>query len=572
MTRSVDGALTDLVHGKLSRRDFAAHAAALGLSVTAISALLRSAPAEAAASDAVFPITGPMQDGSGGTLVVGQESNWDVLDPCLGTGAVTWRTCLYQIYESLVAREMDNPSGLSDPIVPGITKSIDRSSDGKTYTFHLQDGVTFSDGTPFDAAAVMWNVERQWDQSKLGRKNAPQFDTTAAAVRSWFWNPAQMVSMTSPNPGTVVFELAKPFAPFVSGMPESGLGTMGMSSPAVWKTGGTAAIAAHPIGTGPFLFESQSPGDQLNIVKNPKYWNPAGAAKADRIIFKALTDPSTRVAALRGGDAHVIFAPPTEEIASLQREGFIVTARANPHLWYMQLNAHEPYWKDRRVRQAFFMSINRNAMAKRLMRGTALPAVSINGRTCPSWTDQAGYPEHNIKAAKQLLADAGLEKGFETTFQIPTGGSGEMDPVGMAEWIARDAAQVGIKIKLQTMEWISYLHAWAGGMTAGIGMNQQSWGMTSIYWPNLPLRTTSALNVGHQPDTRFDVLLDQANSSLDDETAIAKYRAVDALNAQEMWLLPIVNDLAPVVISPKVRNFVHSSDWWWDFKKVWVQS
>ena len=467
---------------------------------------------------------------------------------------------------------MDNPVGLTDPVVPGITQSIDRSADGKTYTFHLQPGISFTDGTAFDAAAVIWNVERQWDQSKLGRKNPPQFDTTAAAVRSWFWNPAQLVNLVAPDPHTVVFELAAPFAPFVSGMPESGLGTMGMSSPAVWKKYGTPGIAAHPVGTGPFLFESQTPGDQLTIVKNPKYWNPTRAAKADKIIFKALTDPATRVAALRGGEVHVIFAPPVQELAGLQREGFIVTARVNPHLWYLQVNAEEPYWKDRRVRQAFFMSINRAGMARNLLKETALSAVSVNGRTCPSWTDQAGYPEYNPTLAKKLLAEAGFEKGFDTVFQIPTGGSGEMEPVQMAEWIAADAARVGIRIKLQTMEWISYLHAWAAGMKPGIGINQQSWGMTSIYWPNLPLRTTSVLNVGHQPDKRFDQLLDAANSALDEKVAIAKYRAVDALNAQEMWVLPIVNDLAPVAISPKLRNFVHSSDWWWDFKKVWVKA
>lgn len=570
MTDKIDDALTDLLRGRMTRRAFAARSAALGLSATAIAAVLRTTTG--AAAEGGFPVTGPMQDGAGGTLVVGQESNWDVLDPCLGTGAVTWRTCLYQIYESLVSRDMDNPVGLTDAVVPRITRTIDRSADARTYTFHLQSGISFSDGTPFDADAVIWNVGRQWDQSKLGRANPPQFDTTAAAVRSWFWTPAQLVRLSAPDPQTVVFELAQPFAPFISGMPESGLGTMGMSSPKVWQQGGTKAIAAQPVGTGPFLFQEQTPGDQITIVRNPKYWNPAGAAKADRIIFKALTDPATRVAALRGGEVHVIFAPPAQELAALQRDGFVVTARPNPHLWYLQLNAREPYWQDRRVRQAFFMAINRAGMAKQLLKGTALPAISVNGRTCPAWTDQAGYPDHDLARAKQLLADAGLPKGFETTFQIPTGGSGEIDPVPMAEWIAADAARIGIKVRLQTMEWISYLHAWASGMTAGIGLNQQSWGMTSIYWPNLPLRTTSVLNVGHHTDTRFDTLLDEANSATDEAVAIAKYRAVDALNARELWLLPVVNDLAPVAISPKVRNFVHSSDWWWDFKKVWVQS
>ncbi len=569
MANRIDDALTDLLHGRLTRRGFVERVAAVGVGLPAAAALLQGA---AQAAEAGYPVTGPMEEGSGGTLVVGQESNWDVLDPCLGTGAVTWRTCLYQIYESLVSRDMDNPVGLVDKVVPRITQSIDRSSDGKTYTFHLKPGIAFTDGTPFDSDAVIWNVQRQWDQSKLGRTNPPQFDATAAAVRSWFWAPAQLVNLTAPDRYTVVFELAAPFAPFISGMPESGLGTMGMSSPAVWNKGGTPAIAAHPVGTGPFLFADQSPGDQITIVKNPNYWNPAEAAKADKIIFKALTDPATRVAALRGGDVHVIFAPPAQELASLQRDGFIVTARPNPHLWYMQLNANEPYFKDRRVRQAFFMSINRAGMARQLLKNTALPAISVNGRTCPDWTDQAGYPEYDPAKAKKLLAEAGYEKGFDTVFQIPTGGSGEIDPVPMAEWIAADAARIGIRVKLQTMEWISYLHAWAGGMPAGIGMNQQSWGMTSIYWPNLPLRTTSGLNVGHQPDKRYDTLLDAANSALDENVAIAKYRAVDALNAQELWLLPIVNDLAPVAISPKVRNFVHSSDWWWDFKKVWVKS
>jgi len=567
MSKKLDDALTDLVRGKITRRVFVQRLAALGVAMPAIQSLLKAGAAVAAESP--YPMSGDLAEGSGGNLVIGQESNWDVLDPALGTGAVTWRTCLYQIYESLVARELDNPSGGGD-IAPGITKSIDESADGTTYTFHLQPGVTFTDGTPFDADAVIWNVERQWDQSKIGKQNAPQFDQTAAAVRSWFWDPARLVSMTAPDKQTVVFQLGKPFSQFVSGMPESGLGTMGICSPTVWKNGGASAIAATPVGTGPFTFESQVPGDTLVIAKNPNYWNSSRAAKADKITYKALPDAATRVAALRAGEIHMVFAPPTQELQSLRDAGFIVTARSNPHLWYLQLNANEPYWKDERARQAFFMSINRAGMASQLLKDTVLPAVSINGRNCPSWTDQAGYANYDPEGAKKLLADAGYPNGFDTTFQIPTGGSGEIDPVGMAEWIASDAAKVGIRIQLQTMEWISYLHAWAAGMGPGIGINQQSWGMTSMYWPNLPLRSTSGLNVGHQPNKMFDTLLDEANSALDQDTAIAKYRAVDMLNAKEMWLVPIVNDLAPVVISPNVKGFVHSTDWWWDFRKVWV--
>ena len=94
-------------------------------------------------------------------------------------------------------------------------------------------------------------------------------------------------------------------------------------------------------------------------------------------------------------------------------------------------------------------------------------------------------------------------------------------------------ARVGIRDQAAD-DGVDQLSARLGGGHAGraSASNQQSWGMTSMYWPNLPLRTTSGLNVGHQPNKEFDELLDEANSALDEDVAIAKYRAVDALNAQ----------------------------------------
>lgn len=556
---------------KVTRRRFVAGVgAAAGALALPASGVAGRRSARASAPD--FVVSGPQASGKGGRLIIGQESDMDVLDPCLGTGAVTWRAVLYQVYESLVGRELNNPKGQVGKLIPGITRSWQMSPDGRTYTFHLQPGVKFSDGTPFDADAVIWNVERQWDQSQLGRKNAPQFDKTAAAVRQWFWAPAKLQSIKKLDPHTVQFNLGGPFSQFVEGMIESGLGTMGMSSPTVWKKYGTKGIAAHPVGTGPFLYKERVVGDHVTIVRNPHYWNPARAAKLDEIVYKVLPDPAVRVNALRSGNVHVIFAPPPTELDSLRSAGFIVTARKNVHLWYLSLNANEPYWKDQRVRQAFFMSIDREGMAKNLLRNTALPATNMTGRTCYIYPQDVTYPAYNPGKAKQLMEEAGMKKGFETTFEIPTSGSGEMIPVPMAEWIANNAKKIGINIKLQTAEWITYLHDWGGGMKSGIGMNQQSWGMATPYWLNLPLRSTSGFNVGHAKIPGVDAALDKADSSLSPTQAAKWYVKADALNGKALWSVPIVNDLAPVVISPKVMNFVHSPDWWWDFRDVWVKS
>lgn len=582
--RTLEDAAAAVLAGRMTRRSFMLRAVELGVSVSAAGAILaacQNASSPAAASSASagpsaggsaqgYPVSGPMGDGSGGTLILGQESDMDVLDPALGVGAVTWRTVLYQLYESLATRELNNPDGTTGKIIPNITDSIDRSPDGTSYTFHLHPGINFTDGTPFDADAVKWNVERQWDQSPLGRRNPAQFDPNAAGVRSWFWTPSKLKNIVVVDKNTVRFELGGPFSEFVGGMIEAGLGTMGISSPAIWQQYGTPGIAAHPTGTGPFLFDSRTPGDNVTIVKNPNYWDPSRAAKLDKIIFKVLPDTATRVQALRAGDVHGIFAPPPSELESLQKAGFIVTARVNPHLWYLALNANESYWKDKRVRQAFWLSIDRQGMAQNLLKNTSMPAVNMTGRTSPAYSDKVHYADYDPGRAKQLLADAGFQNGFDTVFQIPTGGSGEVMPVEMAQWIADNAAKIGIRITLQTSEWITYLHAWGAGMQSGIGMNQMSWGMTSPYWLNLPLRS-NGFNVGHHNIQGMDELLDAANAALDPSVAAESYQLADNLNGHELWCLPIINDLAPVVISPKVMNFVHTPDWWWDYRNVWVQ-
>src|SRR5579859_4938124 len=176
MSEQLDAAIGDLIHGRMTRRQFVVRAVALGVSAGVIGALLQACQSGGSTGTQAtsFVVNGPLEDGSGGTLVIGQESDMDVLDPALGTGAVTWRACLYSIYESLVTRELDNPTGVGGKIIPNIVDSVDQSSDGTVYTYHLHPGISFTDGTPFDATAVKWNVERQWDQSSLGRANAPQ--------------------------------------------------------------------------------------------------------------------------------------------------------------------------------------------------------------------------------------------------------------------------------------------------------------------------------------------------------------------------------------------------------------
>src|SRR5262249_29971575 len=147
------------------------------------------------------------------------------------------------------------------------------------------------------------------------------------------------------------------------------------------------------------------------------------------------------------------------------------------------------------------------------LRDSALPAICFCARTSPtfnpppSWT---GY-EYNSEKAKQLLAEAGYPSGFKTVFETSTSGSGQIEPVPMAEWIQRDLAKVGIDMEIRTFDWNTYGGRWYAGLQPGVGMNQISTGSNSDYWIYLVAFGSTQANSGHAKDEVFDNLLVKAN-------------------------------------------------------------
>ena len=132
--------------------------------------------------------------------------------------------------------------------------------------------------------------------------------------------------------------------------------------------------------------------------------------------------------------------------------------------------------QDIRVRKAIGMAIDREGIAKILLKGTAKAAHGLQAPGCPSY--DSGIPDYPFDPdeARRLLAEAGYGNGFAMTFQTSTAGSGQLIPIQMAEWIKHDLARVGIDCKLELHEWIRYIDLWANGMEEGIDANQISLG------------------------------------------------------------------------------------------------
>ncbi|WEG11029.1 ABC transporter substrate-binding protein [Pullulanibacillus sp. KACC 23026] len=503
--------------------------------------------------------SGTTQSNINKTLVIGIESEADVLDPDRAGGWVTYRINR-QIHEGLLTEDLSAASKSQSvpPLKPSLATSWDVSKDGLHYTFHLRKNVKFQDGTPFNAQAVEFNFRRLID------KNFKYYDQRSASNLTNTVSDIKSMKLIDDN--TIEFTMKKPFSAFLRML--AGSSQVAMISPTALKKYGNNGYSEHPVGTGPFEFQERVKGEKIVLVRNPNYWGKE--PKLQRVIFVPLSDDSARVAALESGQVDMIAVPPPDAIKSLKEKGFNIEYGAPPHVWFLSPNFNNPYMKNLKVRQAIAMAIDRKGMAKELLKNTVTPAYSAqspaNDAYDPSFVD---YP-YDPKKAKQLLAEAGYPNGFTTTFETSVDGSGQLIPVPMAEWIQQDLAKIGIKVKLQTYEWISYLGKWSD-MSSSVGFNQMSWGMSTPYYLYNIAYSTSGANAGKYSNPAFDKVVNEAMTATNTETATEDWKKANELIAKDAAIIPIVSDKAPYAMANYVKGFVVPNEEWYDLTNVYIK-
>jgi len=499
----------------------------------------------------------------GGTLVIGIESEADVLDPQVAGGWVTWRINR-QMYEPLVMEDLSVPSADAavPALKPGLAESWEVSPDGLQYTFHIREGVEFHDGTPLDAAAVEYNIRRMWD------KESPQYSAKAAGQTAFVWSSVADVS--TPDDMTVLVTMSTPFSPFLRILAQGGNGSAAIISPTALEKYGNDGIADHPSGTGPFEFDERVRGERISLTRNDDYWGDEPILAS--VVFRPLPDAAARTSALRSGDVDIIAVPSPDSVQGLVDDGFQLSEGAPPHVWYLAFNMNDQYTSNKLVRQAINLAIDREGMAKDLLKDTVNPAYDVQAPANDAYVKREDVYSRDVARAKELLAEAGYPDGFTTTMMTSVDGSGQIIPVPMAEYIQQNLAEIGIDMKIDSMEWISYLGSWAKGTPPGTGMAQQSWGMTTPYW--LYIVTSSNLiapngpNVGGYSNPELDAVMAQAVQAPTEEAAVPFWKQANDIVTEDAVLAPIVNDKAPYILAPNVDGFVSASQEWYDLTSV----
>ena len=474
-------------------------------------------------------------------LVVGQIAEPKSLDPAAVTAVNDFRI-LMNLYDGLV-RYKDGAL----EVEPALAKSWKISADGLVYTFALRDGVKFHDGADFNSDAVKFNFDRMLDEK------SPYHDTGPFPLAFFF---SAIKEVKALDPLTVEFDLKEPYAPFLSNLAyPTGL----IVSPDAIKKYGKD-IGRHPSGTGAFVFKAWESNSKVVLERNPAYWG--GPAKLDAVVFRPITDANTRVAEMLSGGVDLMVEVPPDALAQFKDGArYQIYQQAGPHLWFLILNAKEPPFNDKRMRQAVNYAVNKKAIADNILQGTAEVAA---GPTPPAfaWAHDdtlTPYP-YDPEKAKALIKAAGYN-GAPLTFYVTEGGSGMLDPVPMGTAIQADLAAVGLKVNIQTYEWNTFLGKVNAGLEGKANLAEMAW-MTNDpdTLPYLALRTAAmpdkgGFNSGYYSNPEVDKLLEEARRSTDQAERAKLYKKMQEIVHDDAPWLFVANWKQNAVSTSAVKNF-----------------
>ena len=328
-----------------------------------------------------------------------------------------------QIFQQLYTVSPDGKS-----VVPQLATSYKVSSDKKTYTFTLRQGVKFSNGQPMTSKDVKFSI-----------------DQNTKASQGWGFINTAIKSTDAPSPDTFVVHLKYPWAPLLADLSIFANGII----PDNYAGQSETAFYNAPIGTGPFKWDVWHKGQSLTLVKNPDYWQK-GLPYLDSITWTDVSSDNTRQQQLQGGQAQIDQFPAWSTVTQLQS-----TQGVNMHLFnstqtnYLAFNETRKPFQDVHVRRAISLAINRDALVKAVLFGHGKPANSLFPPQVPYYDPNTPGYQFNLAEAKKEMAQSSVPHGFSTSIVIPSGNS---DYLTISTILQSELKPLGINVKINQLD------------------------------------------------------------------------------------------------------------------------
>jgi peptide/nickel transport system substrate-binding protein len=470
---------------------------------------------------------------AGGSLTVLEGSSfagaWPGLDPATDTDGAANQSYMDAIFGELYQL---GPGGTW---IPDLATNISPSNGGKTWTFTLRQGVTFSDGTPFNAQAVYFNWERD-------------LNSTCTCKIAFFAPPKIAVT----GPYTIQFSLPYVIAPLLSDLQDDIFDWI--ASPTALQKEGATQFALYPVGAGPFTVVTDDPSSLLVLKKNPHYWQK-GLPYLSTLTFKPVLDDETALKDLESGAGDAYEGMSTPSLAPAFKSRFTTTTEPSTSPYDIQLNTSIAPFNNIKAREAIYYATDTPLLDQKLF-GDAYPVTQ--SFTAPGGLfyepKVPGYITYNLAKAKALVSQVG---GINISLKTIT------SPVAQAldEALAEEWEAAGMKVSLQNYDLTGLIDQFLSGKWQAFLQTAGAWDPGGGVGVGFRFASTSPFTGVHDP--KLDTMLNESTGTINNAQRAMYYKEINAYIAQNAYgpfLFPIAgyNIAVHGVAGPGLTNAIPS--------------
>lgn len=462
----------------------------------------------------------------GGTLSIGVEADPATLDP-LRLGSYVERQYAMAVYDTL----LDVDTG--GKLVPSLATAYQISPDSKVYTLTLRQGVTFHDGVPFDADAVVYNLNRARDPANNCRCLA---------------NISGIESISAVDKYTVVIRLKTPSVAFAALLADP---AAMMVSPRVLKAD-PSGFGNAPVGTGPFKLVEWVKGARFVAERNPSYWR-TGQPYVDRLVYRGLQSSETRESTFQSGALDILTqASPKFITAAKKDKRFKILEPNGFGSMFIALQTRHPALADVRVRRAIAHATQRELLVKAVHQSLYKVATTPFGQGLPGLTPVKDYPDYDLNKAKALLAEYG--KPVQLRLML------DNTPVALqsAQALQQMWQRAGIEVSLTPVDQSRLVqnmltHEFDAALFRWSGRPDPDLNVYNFFHSSNAEKKVSA-NYVQYVNPEMDRLLDAGRVELDAAKRAQLYNGVSQLLAKDMPYVFLAYITAPIITTQVVRG------------------
>ena len=512
------------------------------------------------------------KNANGKVLTIEMGPDVESIDPALNTTNDGSNYITY-LFDNLLRVDKDGK------IAPSMAEKYEVSDDGLTWTFHLRDGLKWSDGSDFTANDFVYSWQRMVDPEVA----APYAETVLGMVDGYedaIGNPdangnttttpdVTKLKVEAPDDKTFVVHMAKPTPYFDKLATSAALSPVKKdvveSNPDGWTLDPKTYIS-----TGPFKLKEWKSGSYLMFEKNENYWNK-DAVKLDGIKCLLMQDQNAAFSAYEAGDALMIKDIPTQEITTLQKRP---DYHIDPQLgtYFIDLNNTLDEFKDSKVRQALSLALDRKYISETITAGTYTPAKGFIPQGVSDWDGSSWYDhltdpsvyinvddyQANLAKAKELLAEAGHPNGEGLpTLTYSTNDSAYHKKI--AEYLQQAWGELGLKIEVNIVEWKSFTPQRRSG---NYQIARDGWVMDYDDPSNILnlTATGNGNNSSKYSNPEYDALLEKAASEKDQKTRFDYFHQAEEMLMRDMGVTPLLYYNEMYLQSDKIKDSYHTTD------------